>query len=129
MTTTFETYPVGWYQNYCSRPTKDVEIIESQPICDGADFIPPVGESSPGNRGSYGPKCHKPIERKPDAKSWDFNPWQHVDGSDSHHVRNAITCRFCGNNEPGTVHYKQESWSDQTTCDRCGGSNGYAIGD
>ena len=129
MASTFEKYPVGWYRNYSTRPTRDVEIIENQPLCDGRDWIPPVGESAPGNRGTFGPRCHKPIERKPDARTDGFDRWQHVDGSNSYRATPVSTCRYCGNNRPGTVHYRQRSYSDEIECDRCGGINGHGIGD
>jgi hypothetical protein len=38
------------------------------------------------------------------------------------------SCRFCGADK-SHLTYRQESWSDQTECSRCGGSSGYAIGD
>jgi hypothetical protein len=131
MTTTFEKFPNNWYQNYCSRPTIDVEIINPSAICDGRDFIPPVGESVPGNRGSYGPRCHKPITYTPHPKGdmWTSGTWTHVDGSTDHYTSPTSRCFYCGNNDPATVRYVQQAWSNQTECDRCGGSHGYAIGD
>ena len=38
------------------------------------------------------------------------------------------SCLFCGADKSYLTH-RQEAWSDQTECSRCGGSSGYAIGD
>lgn len=126
MTTTFEKFPASWYQNYCSRPTKDVEIIDPAPLCDVAPFF-----KDRGKYGEYGPKCHKPIHWDPEAPSPIYGKGAHVhdDGSTEHRPRAVNRCYYCGNNEPGTVHYRQMSYSDETWCDRCGGRHGYPIGD
>ena len=130
MTTTFEKYKGTQRGNYCTLPTIDVEIIDSPRFCAGKDWIPPVGESAPGNRGSYGPVCNKPVHWDKDSKAMPgMGWWAHDDGSTGHHISPYMRCVYCGNAEPGTVHYRQEPYSDETSCDRCGGVDGRAIGD
>lgn len=106
MATTFEKF-ANYYANYSSKPTIDVEIVKNDPLCN---------------------KCHSPIERIPGRYEFEVK-WGHVIPGDEHYVSPTTTCMFCGNNEPGTVHYRQMSYSDETECDRCGGRSGYGIGD
>lgn len=109
MNTTFEKYPPGWYANYASRPTNDVEIIECDPTCS---------------------KCYQPV-REIDRDAYGWRRWGHVsDNPDcGTYVSLSTTCEYCGTNDPQHVTFSFGSYSDDVRCSRCGGYRGFPIGD
>jgi hypothetical protein len=112
MTTTFEKFKGTKRGNYCTLPTIDVEIIDPAPYCrycDGEMVYNPTGD--PFGHGRYEHKA------EPEPGTCKFGG------------QVASRCTYCGTNEKGVVTFSHESWSDETSCSRCGGVHGYAIGD
>lgn len=114
MTTTFAKFADATRGNYCTLPKLDVEILPAVRHCQGC------GEELrwDPDAGPFGTGRH--VHVKPDVEL--------ADGG-QHYVTARTWCSYCHNDEPGTVHFHQRSWSDETECDRCGGVQGYAIGD
>jgi len=108
MTTTFEKFKSTRAGNYCTLPTKDVEILNPTPVCDTCE-----GELVWNPKGGW-------------LKTGDF---EHVGATTCTYARVRATCKYCGTNEKGVVVYKQHAWHDANECSRCGGVDGYAIGD
>ncbi|AXN53487.1 hypothetical protein HOT81_gp069 [Gordonia phage Fryberger] len=109
MSTTFEVYAgLGTAANYSSFPTKDVEILPDIHICE---------------------RCGDQIVYNEDRKPGEIGKpsWLHVNVIEEHYISNKLRCHYCHAHE-GVV-YKQQAWSDETHCDRCGGVHGFGIGD
>ncbi|APD19316.1 hypothetical protein SEA_CEPENS_90 [Mycobacterium phage Cepens] len=102
--TTFQKYRGKRAGNYCTLPTIDVEILPDERQCE---------------------KCGVPVVRK---ESTDLiQRFRHADGSDAdHYVSPATRCRYCHSHD---AVYRQHAWHDAIECPRCGGVDGYAIGD
>lgn len=94
--------------NYCTNPTKDVEVVYEPHHCAGC------GEEVFYNRsaGSVGNWEHTVEQPEP-----------------RHYCMPRPHCQFCGTDERGSVEYKAYAWYDATECSRCGGVTGYALGD
>lgn len=94
--------------NYSTNPRIDVEVIENPArYCQCGGVVVPDGVASNG-----------------------IQNWKHVEEPAKPHLLDrAGMCSFCGASEPGEVAYKQYSWYDAVECSRCGGVEGYAIGD
>jgi len=91
--------------NYSTMPTIDVPILPDIRLCQG---------------------CGKEVKQVPDG-SW-FR-WVHADAPDGpsdHWVSNATRCRYCHSQD---AQYRQHAWYDAVECERCGGVDGFAIGD
>lgn len=107
MTTTFEKFAGTRRWNYCTLPTKDVEILPDHNICDVCNtlvmYVPPS---------NYG-----------------LGHWVHVVDSpvdNPHVVTPRVRCRYCNSHD---AKFRQHAWYDAVECNRCGGVDGYAIGD
>lgn len=103
----------GWTRNYASRPTIDVEVLTPEhSLCD---------------------ECSGAVANQAEGK-YSLPKWVHLD-PDSEcpnvggYVRLRRCCYFCGTQEAGAITYRQLSWNDSIACSRCGGDNGYPIGD
>lgn len=104
MTTTFEKFSTAKRKIYSTLPTIDVTILPDVRHCRtcGSEA---VWDSSRGVLGNFA----------------------HADGNDDHRADVKSHCVYC-NNEDG-VRYVQYLWHDAVECPRCGGVDGYAIGD
>ena len=105
MATTLDKYRGAKARNYCSLPTRDVEILEPDHKCE----------------------CGTKLTWDKDAGY--FGRWEHAgDAGECTYATPRPTCTYCGaTGEEVTFH--QQAWSDETHCARCGGINGYGIGD
>ncbi len=103
---TLDKYRDAARRNYCTLPTINVEILEPVRRCAG---------------------CGGEIVLRVDK--WKVGRWEHVeDRGDCTWARAESSCTYCGaTGEAVTFH--QQAWSDETHCARCGGVNGYGIGD
>lgn len=115
MTTTFAKFANATRRNYSDLPKFDVEVLPDVRHC------------------RY---CGNVVHWEAKAGEFGMGEWVHDDPSvecsyiPSKNVGSPRSwCCYCNNDEPGTVHYRQRAWSDETECDRCGGVEGYAIGD
>lgn len=104
---TSEKYAGQRAGNYCTLPTRDVEILPDTRFCDTcgvqADYQPGPG----GGMGS----------------------WVHVGSASEHgYISPKTRCTYCHNQESDVV-YRQHAWYDAVECGRCGGVDGRAIGD
>lgn len=121
MTTTFATYrqPGSYARNYCTLPTNDVEVIE--------DVV------------RHCDQCGEPVHF--DRNAGHFGTWVHdsedVDWS-AHRVPTSARriCTYCHVEDGQTIDgvtyrvtYHQMPYSDETRCTRCGGVDGFGIGD
>lgn len=106
MTTTFEVYAGTQRGNYCSLPTKDVPILPDLHVCD---------------------KCDQLILYVEHPASW-RRVWLHVVDSplDEHRITPKVRCRYCHSH---AAVFRQHAWHDAVECPRCGGVDGFAIGD
>ncbi|MBM4574938.1 hypothetical protein GS896_25570 [Rhodococcus hoagii] len=103
MATTLETYKGQQARNYCTLPTKDVEILDGPRRC---------------------ATCEKPVAYD---HTGGLYPWQHTDGSGEHKIIVKSRCEYCGGEDD--LISTAEAWHDSLRCGRCGGETGYAIGD
>lgn len=107
MTTTFEKWSGTQRGNYCTLPTKDVEIVELEKYC---------------------VRCGVLLRWNPKGfHGW--GEWEHAYPALCTYSEAPLTCRYCGCNDPNLVKYRQMSYSDETHCARCGGVSGHGIGD
>lgn len=106
MTTTFEKFAGTRSGNYCTPPTKDVEILGDNRVCETCNQLVMQLEHPPGWR----------------------TVWVHVVDSPAaeHRITPRVRCRYCHSHE---AKFRQHAWHDAVECDRCGGVDGYAIGD
>jgi DNA-directed RNA polymerase subunit RPC12/RpoP len=107
MTTTLEKFAGAKRHNYCTLPTIDVEILDDPTRC---------------------ATCDDTLYLVPDR--YGLSRWTHSHGDNDQHYARALTrCTYCGTQDPAEVEFVQASYSDETRCTRCGGVNGYGIGD
>ena len=105
--TTFEKYAGAKRGNYCTLPTVDVPILPDQRVCETCDtlvmYVPPQGSASLGK-------------------------WVHIVDSpkEQHRIEPKVRCRYCHSH---TAVFRQHAWHDAVECPRCGGVDGFAIGD
>lgn len=116
--TTFAKYQGTQRGNYCTLPSIDVEIVKRPPLCAYRGWGESRSETPCGKElvwfkeGSYGLGKHV-----------------HADGSTDHSAQSHGVCRYCGANGFDEISHHQHAYSDETECARCGGINGYGIGD
>lgn len=103
MATTFETYAGERAGNYSTLPTADVEILPDVYRC---------------------LTCLERITWLSDLGT--FGGWAHGSKVTDHAARPLGRCRYCHSHDVITKHY---TWHDATECGRCGGIDGWAIGD
>jgi hypothetical protein len=105
MATTLATYAGKRVANYSHAPSLDVEILPDVHHCAEKD-------------------CGRVVTYVREGWSGGF---RHEDGSTGHYVRPAPSCTYC-HAEEGVI-VKDYAWHTATECSRCGGSNGFALGD
>lgn len=105
--------------NYSTLPTQDVPVLkDSQRFCT---------------------KCQEPMEHKAGPNAYS-GTWVHAaTGDRACEAKQGVeakvygsvnsTCGYCGTGNPKHLTFKQEAYSDETSCSRCGGRAGRAIGD
>lgn len=105
METTLTKYREATARNYCTLPTVDVPILPREPRCEcGAAIV------------------------------WDrhariIGAWVHVsDDVSCDYARPIPSCMYC-NATGEAVTFHAMPYSNETHCARCGGVNGYGIGD
>lgn len=110
MPTTFEVFAGKRASNYSTLPKIDVEILPGPRLCED---------------------CPEPIRFESSAVRPPFGAWVHVSPTfdDHHRARPRLACTYCGSQDPAEVRFQQMPYSDETSCSRCGGVHGYAIGD
>ena len=104
---TLEKYADARRGNYCTLPSKDVEILPDIRLCES---------------------CGLEIRYEKAAPRDGLGSWRHVDSAAPSHgyVGPKTRCRYCHSQK---AVYRQHAWYDAVECDRCGGVDGYAIGD
>ena len=111
MTTTKEKFAGQRAGNYCTLPTVDVPILPDHRVCE---------------------TCHQLIlyVEHPKGASYGNGMWVHVvdcpPGTEQHRIAPRVRCRYCHSHE---AKFRQHAWHDAVECPRCGGVDGYAIGD
>ena len=114
--------------NYCTLPTEDVEILpEIRHCADCGDVVERVSRTvaASGHRHEVSAWIHSGAE----VVVTDVYPYLHEIGDHDHHARVRSACRYCNTDDPAHVQFVQASYSDETRCTRCGGVDGFAIGD
>ncbi|WP_102145614.1 hypothetical protein [Mycobacterium hubeiense] len=108
MATTIETFAGAVKHNYCTLPTIDVEILPDIRHCE---------------------TCGEPVTHQPDRKHGLLGGWVHTSSEVPDHGRVSprTRCRYCNSDEH--ARYVQHAWFDAIECSRCGGVDGFAIGD
>ena len=110
----------GWYRNYASRPTINVEVLPDERHCAQCGIVVFwIGSTWPTLNG----------HRSEGLDYEHLNFWLHVGGEQDHTADARQSCHFCNGDEVGSIVYRQEAWCDSISCSRCGGDNGYPIGD
>lgn len=106
MATTFETYAGQRAANYSTLPRVDVEILPDEHHCERC-----------GERVAYDPKAGT------------FGRWVHAEGDQAggHRATARLRCSYCHTDDG--VTFTHQAYSDATSCTRCGGVTGFAIGD
>lgn len=106
--TTFEKYAGQTAGNYSTLPTRDVEVLVPETICQ---------------------TCGDRIEYRMNGGRYGWGGWEHAgDAGECTYATPRPMCIYCGATGD-EVTFHQKSWSDETHCARCGGINGYGIGD
>lgn len=108
MATTLEKFAGARRGNYCTLPTVDVEILTDASVCE---------------------KCGTEVVYDPKAGTYS-GKWVHAQpATEDHFVAPRTRCSYCGTQDPSEVTYVQAAYSDEVRCTRCGGVNGFGIGD
>lgn len=106
MATTFEAWPSSRrVPNYSSKPTVDVEILPDERRCE---------------------TCGELVEYAPILGRW-IHAGAAPDAVDKHRPQPRPRCPYC--HATDTMTYTAHAYYDASTCSRCGGVDGYAIGD
>jgi hypothetical protein len=112
VTTTLAAWAGKQVTGYDHKPTIDVPVLTPARHCADAT-------------------CGAAVEYRAKG-SWDGG-WVHVDGSAGHYVAPRTSCRYCGvedGQDGAEVKFDAtQAWADLTTCSRCGGVTGRALGD
>lgn len=117
---TFEKYKNTRHRNYSSNPTKDVVILEKAEIICTECNNPLIKVSSTPTLTNY--FVHK-----------DNGSRNCTSLKDKGYVSTTASpggkCIYCGTSNTRFLEFKVHAYSDSTTCHRCGGVDGYGIGD
>lgn len=116
--TTFAKWKGTQRGNYCTLPSIDVPIVKLPSLCAYRGY---------GETRSDTP-CGKELVWDK-AGSYGMGKHVHADGSTDHSAQSHGVCRYCGANGFDEISHHQRAYSDETECSRCGGINGYGIGD
>ncbi|AYD87312.1 hypothetical protein SEA_VALENTINIPUFF_8 [Microbacterium phage ValentiniPuff] len=111
MTTTLEKFAGKQAANYSTNPTIDVEILEVE------DNRPC---STCGLDTVYNSAVYSVVHVDADGNYVDYAVTRHTPTRES-------ACSFCG--AIGTTTLSQHAWHDAVSCSRCGGIQGWSIGD
>jgi hypothetical protein len=103
--TTLTKYAGKRAGNYCDLPTIDVPVLDVPDTCATCSAAVRVDPQWPGYGGGY---------------------LVHVDGSTGHYVQRPAYCTYCHATDHLSVDYG--AWATITECSRCGGRNGFALG-
>lgn len=106
-TTTFEQYAGTQARNYSRNPKHNVPILTDDRKCQD---------------------CDGSVTYDSDAGPLGWGGWVHTTDAD-HDARPATRCRYCGCQDPALVVFHQMPYSNETHCARCGGVDGFGIGD
>lgn len=105
MTTTLEAWPSSRrVPNYSTKPKLDVEILPDERRCESC-----------GELVEYAPILGRWIHSDPEVEHTEF------------YVRPLPRCPYC--HATDTLTYTAHAYYDASTCSRCGGVDGFAIGD
>ena len=105
--TTFSKYAGKRPGNYCDLPKIDVPILDVPDVCI---------------------TCSSPVTVNPKWKGHGGDYLIHADGSTGHYVERPEYCTYChASADHLTVSY--QAWATVTECSRCGGRNGFPLGD
>jgi ribosomal protein S27AE len=105
--------------NYSSLPTKDVPVLQNS-----EQFCINCGESVTIEK--YGFAKHSNGEKPCNSTKAQENKGS---GTHSTFVQVNPTCHYCGTGDPAYYSFKFQSYSDESSCSRCGGVSGRATGD
>lgn len=100
--------------NYSSNPNVNVEVLERPRHCAGCAKLGQVAELVWDPKGGlYG------------------GAWVHAEGGPKClYAQPEDYCRFCGAEGAAEgVRFRQHAWYDAVECARCGGVDGFALGD
>lgn len=95
--------------NYSNLPTKQVSVLTgAKTICK---------------------KCDQPVHYVKKGYGGNFVHESEDHGCDEVTYSISTPCKYCGTSDPSFQTFKHQAYSDETSCSRCGGVSGYAIGD
>lgn len=109
--------------NYSNLPSKDVAVLkDAKRFCTRCgDAVERQGEGYSASlvHSGGGSECD---DAKVEARTGQKPQWKQYVTSNS-------VCRYCGTGDPAHSKFEQKSYSDESSCSRCGGVSGYGIGD
>lgn len=131
MTTTLETFAGQRAGNYCTMPRLDVEILPDVLLCGhcGEEI---VRMEVPLDNGRLYTWTESVWVHAVDPEAFEVFPvgaYPRVKGTSDHYVTPTLRCPYCHTNDPDEVTFVRAAYSDETRCTRCGGVNGFGIGD
>lgn len=107
--------------NYSTLPSKDVEVLEN-----AESFCTKCGDSV-----TYDAKAYRHLHSNGES-TCDKAKAEAYTGKKSEYTQIVSVnpkCRYCGTGDPAHSSFRQQSYSDEASCSRCGGVSGYGIGD
>ena len=119
--TTLEKYAGTPARSYSSNPTKDVEVLK-----DAKRFCTKCGEEVVYDKAAY-----RTLHSNGDGSCSNESVKAYT-GSEppyTQYVSANAVCSYCGTGDPAHHTFKQQAYSDESSCSRCGGTSGYGIGD
>lgn len=138
MSTTFEVYADKKVRNYSTRPKLDVEILDDTREC-GAPFRQGTCDIHIQYNFNSGKWEHDPSEiecegHEPEpGRDHEFGVEVFCDGScrpeTKHTPTPKLMCTYCHSQDPSEVKSVMHAWYDAVECSRCGGVEGWALGD
>ena len=131
MPTTLEIFAGQRPRNYCKMPQRDVEILPKDPVCsDCRRAVVKVEVSFDNGHGVTQTQSVWVHADTPDA--FEVRPSgavPRVRSTGGHYISPAVTCTYCGTNDPADLTWVSAPWSEECHCARCGGVHGFGIGD
>lgn len=109
--------------NYSTLPRKDVDVLK-----DSKRFCTRCGDATEYQQSGYmGEWVHSNGEKNCDSAQVEKHTGEKPQWNQ--YVQPNPVCHYCGTGDPAHSTFKQQSYSDGTSCSRCGGVSGYGIGD
>lgn len=109
--------------NYSTLPKKDVAVLK-----DSKRFCTKCGDATEyQEKGYMGEWVHSNGEKTCDDAQ--VEKYTGEKPKWNQYVSSNPVCRYCGTGDPAHSTFKQQPYSDETSCSRCGGISGYGIGD